>query len=73
VNRTPRHRRAGSPRLAGVRGRGLAVKDPETAQIASTLPVLPLIFDSSAFVPVATTPGWLQASAANQPVSVVIR
>jgi hypothetical protein len=34
--------------------------------------VLRLIFASSAFVPVATTPGWLQASAANQPVSVVI-
>jgi ABC-2 type transport system permease protein len=72
VNGTPRHRPC---RFATARrrpGRGLAVKDPETAQIASTLPVLPLIFASPAFVPVATTPGWLQASAANQPVSVVI-
>ncbi len=32
----------------------------------------PLVFASSAFVPVATMPGWLQAFARNQPVSVTI-
>jgi ABC transporter DrrB family efflux protein len=49
---------------------GLAVGDPETAQ-AATFPVLaPLVFASSAFVPVSTMPGWLQAFAAHQPVSV---
>jgi ABC transporter DrrB family efflux protein len=51
---------------------GLVVKDPETAQVMSTLTIIPFIFGSSAFVPVATMPGWLQAFAANQPVSVVV-
>ena len=39
---------------------GLTVRDPETAGTASLLPVIPLAFTSSAFVPVATMPGWLQ-------------
>jgi ABC-2 type transport system permease protein/oleandomycin transport system permease protein len=30
----------------------------------------PLVFASSAFVPVSSMPGWLQAFAAHQPVSV---
>jgi ABC transporter DrrB family efflux protein len=51
---------------------GLVVNDPETAQIMSTLTVIPFIFASSAFVPVATMPGWLQAFANNQPVSVIV-
>jgi ABC-type multidrug transport system permease subunit len=34
---------------------GLTVHDPETA---SLLPVIPLAFTSSTFVPVATMPGW---------------
>ncbi len=51
---------------------GLTVKDPETAQITGLLATLPLIFASSAFVPVATMPGWLQAFANHQPVSVVV-
>jgi ABC transporter DrrB family efflux protein len=51
---------------------GLTVKDPETAQIAQLLATIPLIFASSAFVPTATMPGWLQAFANNQPVSVVV-
>jgi ABC-2 type transport system permease protein/oleandomycin transport system permease protein len=29
------------------------------------------VFASSAFVPVATMPGWLQVFAANQPVTIV--
>jgi ABC-type multidrug transport system permease subunit len=40
---------------------------------AKAFPILfPLVFASSAFVPVDTMPGWLQAFARNQPVSVVI-
>lgn len=51
---------------------GLVVKDPETAQIAGFLPIFPLVFASSAFVPVSTMPAWLQDFANVQPVSVVI-
>lgn len=51
---------------------GLVVKDPETAQVAGLLPAFPLIFASSAFVPVASMPGWLQAFANVQPVSVTV-
>jgi ABC transporter DrrB family efflux protein len=49
---------------------GLAVGDPETAQAASFPVMAPLVFASSAFVPVETMPGWLQAFAEHQPVSV---
>jgi ABC-2 type transport system permease protein/oleandomycin transport system permease protein len=51
---------------------GLSVKDPETAQIAGFLPLFPLVFASSAFVPVGSMPGWLQAFANVQPVSVSV-
>jgi ABC-2 type transport system permease protein len=51
---------------------GLTVRDPETAQVAGFLPLFPLIFASSAFVPVASMPGWLQAFAKVQPVSVTV-
>ena len=51
---------------------GLAVKDAETAQLAGTLPILIFIFASSLAVPVGTMPGWLQAFARNQPVSVTM-
>jgi ABC transporter DrrB family efflux protein len=51
---------------------GLAVRDAETAQLVSTLPILIFIFASSLAVPVDTMPGWLQAFARNQPVSVTI-
>jgi ABC transporter DrrB family efflux protein len=50
---------------------GLAVKTPEAAQSASFLPIFPLVFVSSIFVPVSTMPDWLQGFAENQPVSVV--
>jgi len=49
---------------------GLAVGDPETAQAAAFPIMAPLVFASSAFVPVSSMPGWLQAFAAHQPVSV---
>ncbi len=51
---------------------GLLVKDAETAQLAGMLPIFPLVFASSAFVPVKTMPGWLQSFANVQPVSVTI-
>ena len=49
---------------------GLAVGDPETAQAAAFPVVAPLVFASSAFVPVVSMPGWLQPFAEHQPVSV---
>jgi ABC transporter DrrB family efflux protein len=49
---------------------GLAVGDPETAQAAAFPVMAPLVFASSAFVPVNTMPGWLQVFAEHQPVSV---
>jgi ABC-2 type transport system permease protein/oleandomycin transport system permease protein len=51
---------------------GLAVKDPQTAQMTSILPMFILFFASSALVPVSTMPGWLQPFAQNQPASVTI-
>lgn len=50
---------------------GLAAKTPEVANIAGFLPVFPLVFASSAFLPTDTMPGWLQAFADVQPISVV--
>ncbi|MGH7338664.1 MAG: ABC transporter permease, partial [Myxococcota bacterium] len=49
---------------------GLAVGDPETAQAAAFPLMAPLVFASSAFVPVESMPGWLQVFAEHQPVSV---
>ncbi len=49
---------------------GLAVGDPETAQAAAFPIMAPLVFASSAFIPVATMPEWLQGFASHQPVSV---
>jgi ABC transporter DrrB family efflux protein len=51
---------------------GLSARDSETAQAASFPILAPLVFASSAFVPVASMPGWLQAFAKHQPVSVVV-
>ena len=51
---------------------GLAVKDPQTAQMAALLPMFILFFASSALVPVSTMPGWLQPFAQNQPATVTI-
>ncbi|MDH3730241.1 MAG: ABC transporter permease [Acidimicrobiia bacterium] len=51
---------------------GLLVKNPEAVQAAVFLPVFPLVFASSVFVPTATMPGWLQAFADNQPITVTV-
>jgi ABC transporter DrrB family efflux protein len=49
---------------------GLLVKSPEAAQSAVFLPVFPLVFASSVFVPTESFPTWLQDFADNQPVTV---
>lgn len=49
---------------------GLAVKNPEAAQSAVFLPVFPLVFASSVFVPTVTMPAWLQTFADNQPITI---
>ncbi len=51
---------------------GLAIGDEESVQAFGLIWVFPLTFVSSAFVPIATMPGWLQAFANNQPVTYVI-
>lgn len=51
---------------------GLTASNAETAQAASFPIVLPLVFASSAFVPIASMPGWLQAFAKHQPVTAVV-
>ena len=51
---------------------GLGAPTAEAAQLM-TFPILfPLTFASTAFVPVTSMPGWLQAFAKNQPVSVAV-
>ncbi len=51
---------------------GLRVGNGEAAQAVAFPLMFPLTFASSAFVPVNSMPGWLQAFAAHQPVTVVI-
>jgi ABC-2 type transport system permease protein/oleandomycin transport system permease protein len=47
-------------------------RNPVAVQSVFFIVVFPLTFISSAFVPVATLPGWLQGFAANQPVSQLV-
>jgi ABC-type multidrug transport system permease subunit len=49
-------------------GLGLLAGSPQAAQGLSFL-VFPLTFVSSAYVPVSTMPGWMQAFARNQPLT----
>lgn len=51
---------------------GLKIQDEESVQAFGLIWVFPLTFVSSAFVPVASMPGWLQSFAANQPFSQVV-
>ncbi len=51
---------------------GLAIKDEESVQAFGMIWLFPATFLSSAFVPIPTMPGWLQAFANNQPVTYVI-
>lgn len=50
---------------------GLTVKTPEAAQSAGFLPIFPLVFASSVFVPVESMPNWLRGFAENQPITVL--
>jgi ABC-2 type transport system permease protein/oleandomycin transport system permease protein len=50
---------------------GLAVRDPESAGLAGIFPVVILFFTSSTLVRVATMPGWLQAFAKANPITVI--
>jgi ABC transporter DrrB family efflux protein len=51
---------------------GLSIRDEESVQAFAIIWIFPLTFISSAFVPVHSMPGWLQAFATNQPVSIWI-
>jgi ABC-2 type transport system permease protein/oleandomycin transport system permease protein len=51
---------------------GLAIGDEESVQAFGLIWLFPITFLSSAFVPIPTMPGWLQAFANNQPVTYVI-
>jgi ABC-type polysaccharide/polyol phosphate export permease len=51
---------------------GLSVRDPETAQSAGFVWVLPLTFVSSAFVPTDAMPGAVRAFADVNPVTLAV-
>ena len=51
---------------------GLSVRDVESAQAAGFVWVFPLVFASSAFVPVESMPSWLQTFANINPVTVTV-
>jgi ABC-2 type transport system permease protein/oleandomycin transport system permease protein len=51
---------------------GLRVSDPEAAQAAGVPVMFVLVFSSSAFVPLSTMPGWLQAVGNHQPVTALV-
>jgi ABC transporter DrrB family efflux protein len=51
---------------------GLAIGDEESVQAFGLIWLFPITFLSSAFVPISSMPGWLQAFANNQPVTYVI-
>jgi len=51
---------------------GLAAPNSETAQVMAFPILMPLTFASTAFVPIQSMPGWLQAFASHQPVSVAV-
>jgi ABC transporter DrrB family efflux protein len=51
---------------------GMSVKDVETAQVAGFVWIFPFVFASSMFVRVETMPGWLQAFAKVNPVTLTV-
>lgn len=51
---------------------GIVVRDAETAGLAGLFPVIILTFTSSTLVPLATMPGWLQAFANINPITVIV-
>ncbi len=51
---------------------GLAMGNAEAAQAAAFPIMAPLVFASSAFVPLSSQPGWLQVFSARQPVTITV-
>ncbi|HYN16681.1 MAG TPA: ABC transporter permease [Actinomycetes bacterium] len=51
---------------------GLSVGDVESAQATGFVWVFPLVFASSAFVPVESMPGWLQVFVRANPVTITV-
>ena len=51
---------------------GLCVADPETAQTSLMVPVLPLVFTSSAFAPISRLPHFMQPIARYNPVTAAV-
>ena len=51
---------------------GLAIKDEESVGSFGLVWLFPLVFVSSVFVQPSSMPGWLQAFAKNQPVTIVV-
>jgi ABC transporter DrrB family efflux protein len=51
---------------------GLRIRDVEATQAASFVWVFPFVFASSAFVSVNSMPGWLQAFAKVNPISITV-
>jgi ABC transporter DrrB family efflux protein len=49
---------------------GVSLRSPEAVQTAGFLLILPLTFASSVLVPAASMPGWLQAFARVNPISI---
>lgn len=50
---------------------GLAIRSAEAIQAAVYMVVFPLTLTSSVFLPTRTMPGWLQAFAGHQPITIV--
>ena len=51
---------------------GMSVGNVETAQVAGFIWIFPLVFASSAFVPIETMPAWLEAFAKVQPITQTV-
>lgn len=51
---------------------GLTMRNAEAAQAAAFPIIAPLVFASSAFVPLTSQPGWLQVFSAHQPVTLTV-
>jgi ABC transporter DrrB family efflux protein len=51
---------------------GLATRNAEAAQAAAFPIMAPMVFASSAFVPLESQPGWLQVFSAHQPLTVTV-
>lgn len=51
---------------------GLLTRDPETANVASSIWIFPLVFASSAFVTLESMPAWLRSFAEVQPISITV-